>query len=87
MALSVVRSQNSAQATIPRNWRAMLAELPEGMKEAWEERAAIIQYDGGEPRSTAERRAFECVVQDFADIPAILKTTQPKLMSRPVVTV
>ncbi len=86
MALSIIRSQSAAQPVIPRNWRVMLAELPDHLREVWEERAAIIQYDGGEPRATAERRAFDCVVQDFDDIPSILKTTQLKLMSRPAVT-
>jgi hypothetical protein len=36
--------------------------LPPDVREAYEERAALIEYDGGEPRKTAERRAFECIV-------------------------
>ena len=47
---------------IPSDWRSVLATFPEDIRDAWEERAAIIEFDGREPRPTAERRAFECVV-------------------------
>lgn len=36
-------------------WQASLQEL-------WNERAAIIQYEGGETRDVAERRAYACHV-------------------------
>jgi len=32
--------------------------LPEGCREEWEERAAIIEWDGHMPRATAERLAW-----------------------------
>ena len=44
------------------DWRRALDHLPEAWREFYEERAALIEYDGGEPRATAERRAFECVL-------------------------
>ncbi len=47
---------------LPSNWRRLLDALPPDVREAYEERAALIEYDGGEKRRTAERRAFECVV-------------------------
>ncbi len=47
---------------LPADWRQMLDFLDEDLREAYEERAALIEYDGGEKRRTAERRAFECVV-------------------------
>jgi hypothetical protein len=47
---------------LPSNWRRLLDALPPEVREAYEERAALIEYDGGEKRRTAERRAFECVV-------------------------
>jgi hypothetical protein len=48
--------------SLPADWRNLLADLPEDLRDAYEERAALIEYDGGEKRRTAERRAFECVV-------------------------
>ena len=47
---------------LPSTWRRLLDALPPDLREAYEERAALIEYDGGEKRRTAERRAFECVV-------------------------
>ena len=47
---------------LPADWRALLDLLPEDLRELYEERAALIEYDGGEKRRTAERRAFECVM-------------------------
>jgi hypothetical protein len=44
------------------DWRDLLDELPEDWRDLYEERAALIEYDGGEKRATAERRAFECVM-------------------------
>lgn len=37
--------------------------LPQGKREDFEERAAIMEYDGGLARRDAERRAWEIVVQ------------------------
>jgi hypothetical protein len=47
---------------LSRNWRSLLAHLPEDLRDLYEERAALIEYDGGEKRASAERRAFECVL-------------------------
>jgi hypothetical protein len=65
MRLSIARCQTDTSPVIPTDWRRILAKFPEDIRDAWEERAAIIQYDGCEPRPTAERRAFECVVGQF----------------------
>ncbi len=59
VALTVFRG---AAKPLPANWRRLLAELPEDLLDLYEERAAMIEYDGGEKRKTAERRAFECVM-------------------------
>ncbi len=36
----------------------MIARWPEGAREDFEERAAIMEYDGGLPREQAEWEAF-----------------------------
>jgi hypothetical protein len=69
--LSIARSQ-SETTTIPRDWRKLLDAMPDQVREAWEERAAIIEYDGCEPRPTAERRAFECMLDQFEEARAVL---------------
>ncbi|HMW21882.1 MAG TPA: hypothetical protein PKC59_00480 [Burkholderiaceae bacterium] len=38
-----------------------VAQFDEGDREAFEERAAIFEYDGGLPRHEAERRALALV--------------------------
>jgi hypothetical protein len=73
---SLVRSQSVGREPIPPDWRSLLARFPTDVREAWEERAAIIQYDGGEPRPTAERRAFDCIVSDYAEARAILSESR-----------
>lgn len=57
---------------IPADWRKVLAKFPDDLRDAWEERAAIIQYDGQEPRPTAERRAFECIASAYEEAAALL---------------
>ncbi len=57
----------------PSDWRAILARFPDDLRDVWEERAAIIQYDGGEPRPTAERRAFECITHAYEEAAALLR--------------
>jgi hypothetical protein len=37
---------------------ARVSAWPEDWRDAWEERAAIMEYDGGETREEAERRAY-----------------------------
>ena len=58
---------------IPSGWRRVLAKFPNDLWDAWEERAAIIQYDGQEPRPTAERRAFECITRAYEEAAALLR--------------
>jgi len=36
-------------------------EMPEDLRDAWEERAAIIECDGGLARSVAEQAAWRCL--------------------------
>jgi hypothetical protein len=43
------------------DWRVELASWPPDWREAWEERAAIMEYDAGLPRDEAERSAFKDV--------------------------
>jgi len=75
MGLSIVRSQNTRRSVVPPDWRSLLDGLSDDIRDVWEERAAIIEYDGGEPRPTAERRAFECLIADFESV-AILVQAQ-----------
>jgi hypothetical protein len=44
-----------------KNWRDELATWPAEWREDFEERAAIMEYDGNLPRAEAERLAFEDV--------------------------
>ncbi len=67
MALSIVRNESAGSLVIPPDWRSVLSLFPDDARDAWEERAAIIQYDGREPRPTAERRAFECIVDAYEE--------------------
>ncbi len=52
-----------AARPLPAGWRRLLDDLPQDLRDLYEERAALIEYDGGEKRKTAERRAFECVMR------------------------
>lgn len=38
-----------------------VAQWPQDFRDEWEERAAILEYDAGETRPVAERRAYEIV--------------------------
>jgi hypothetical protein len=63
MARNPVLSVHSGGACpLPADWRGLLELLPEDLRDLYEERAALIEFDGGEKRATAERRAFECVM-------------------------
>jgi len=62
MARSALTLHSGDGRPLPADWRSWLEFLPEDLRDAYEERAALIEYDGGEKRRTAERRAFECVV-------------------------
>lgn len=59
---SILVLHSGGARPLPADWRDLLVLLPEGLRDAYEERAALIEYDGGEKRATAERRAFECVM-------------------------
>ncbi len=52
-----------AAQPLPADWRRLLDRLPQDLRDLYEERAALIEYDGGEKRKTAERRAFECLLR------------------------
>ena len=41
--------------------------LPEALMELWEERAAIMEYEGGLSRKEAEWEAFLCVQGELDD--------------------
>ena len=72
--LKSLRLVEGARKPLPTDWRAVLDLCPEDVREAYEERAAIIQFDGREPKKTAERRAFECILSDFATAQDIFLT-------------
>lgn len=58
--LSIQRGRLSAEAVdwVKENRAALMREVwPEF--DAWEERAAIREYDGGQPREEAERDAYQ----------------------------
>lgn len=46
-----------------RTWAmaGILETWPDDLQEPWQERAAIVEYDGEEVRDQAEERAFECL--------------------------
>ncbi|MCW2275653.1 hypothetical protein GJ654_12575 [Rhodoblastus acidophilus] len=62
MARSALTLHSGGGRPLPSDWRDWLDRLPDDLRDAYEERAALIEFDGGEKRRTAERRAFECVV-------------------------
>lgn len=62
MARSALTLHSGGGRPLPTDWRDWLDKLPDDLRDAYEERAALIEFDGGEKRRTAERRAFECVV-------------------------
>ncbi|MCW2314899.1 hypothetical protein SAMN06265338_10914 [Rhodoblastus acidophilus] len=62
MARSALTLHSGGGQPLPADWRSWLDHLPEELRDAYEERAALIEYDGGEKRRTAERRAFEAVI-------------------------
>lgn len=48
-------------ASVELSLRKIVEKWPEALREEFEERAAILEYDGHEPREKAERRAYELV--------------------------
>jgi hypothetical protein len=73
MGVSIVRRQATTGRIIPSDWRDVLLRFSSDIRDAWDERAAIIEYDGNEPRPTAERRAFECIVGHFREAEQLLQ--------------
>jgi hypothetical protein len=69
-SVALIIHQGAARP-LPANWRRLLAVLPEEARDLFEERAALIEFDGGEKRKTAERRAFECVIGQNAEAAAL----------------
>jgi hypothetical protein len=68
--LDVKRRNGNAKDCLPSEqprwsagWRKELASWPGHWREAWEERAAILQYDGGLTREEAEWSALHEVQQ------------------------
>ena len=49
-----------ADTPAPPSISAIVAQWPADIREQFIERAAIIQFDGGETMERAERMAFEC---------------------------
>ena len=52
--------------------RDMVARWPDALRAEFEERAAIIEFDGGEPRAAAERRAYR-LIRDAQQVETLLK--------------
>jgi hypothetical protein len=52
---------------------AVVADWPPAWHEAFEERAAIMEFDGGLSRVEAERRAEACIRSEFERIDALLR--------------
>lgn len=48
-----------------RNWPASPAELPADWYVEWDERAAIMEYDGGLTREHAEAEAFKLILDEM----------------------
>lgn len=44
---------------------ALVSKLDANLKEGWEERAAIMEFDGGLPRDYAEALALLAVIQQY----------------------
>jgi hypothetical protein len=62
MARGALTLHSGGGLPLPSGWRNWLDLLPDDLRDAYEERAALIEFDGGEKRRAAERRAFESVV-------------------------
>lgn len=53
----------------------LLRRLDEDQREDFEERAAIMQYDGGLPRDHAECLALLCIIRNATLLPSYLEGT------------
>jgi hypothetical protein len=55
----------------------LAALLLEGLRDEYEERAGIVEYDGGQPRTAAERLAFEAALAEWLNDDASLPPLPP----------
>jgi len=53
----------------------LLTHLDADQRELWDERAAIMQYDGGLTRDHAECLALLCIIRSAALLPSYLEST------------
>ena len=61
--IHVVRPDTGGNVQIPDGFKKALALIPRDERESVEERAAIIEFDGGLERDEAERAAFSNYLQ------------------------
>jgi hypothetical protein len=72
------RLSTGTRETIRQHKRELLAALLlERLRDTYEERAAIAEYDGEQPRPGAERLAFETVLAMWLNDPASLPPLAP----------
>lgn len=65
-------------ATRPKNWKVLVkGRWPLVYEEEWEERAAIMTYEGGLPKEEAELKAYEDLVRRHK----ILKLYEDELLT------
>lgn len=64
--------------TRPKNWKVLIrGRWPRFYEMEWEERAAIMTYDGGLPVKLAEEKAYESLVKRYE----VLKQHEDELVS------
>lgn len=54
-----IRKAPASRSGVGIEVRAQVSQWPEDLRAMWEERAAIIEFDGGLARTAAERQAFD----------------------------
>lgn len=54
----------------------LVARLSEALREEFEERAAILEFDAGVPRAAAERRAYR-IIRQAQQVEVLLKEGEP----------
>jgi hypothetical protein len=71
-------SNEAPVLTRPKNWKVLVrGRWPRFYEMEWEERAAIMTYDGGLPVKLAEERAYESLVKRYE----VLKQHEDELVS------
>jgi hypothetical protein len=58
--------QNFERPPVRLNWRHQLDGWPQEWRDLWDERAAIMEYEGDLARGEAERHAFELLRDDLS---------------------